>query len=273
MENPFLDQKNSLSKLKMFKIGVHSGKGGVGKTFVAVNVAYSLAAKGYKVGLVDADIDCPNVPKFLSVNSMLVREQGGSAKLEPVVHNGVKIVSTALFNPGKEDPIIIRGPIKHRMLLDFLQSVNWGDLDYLVIDLPPGTADVPLSAMQLAALDTLLLVTTPTKEAILDTTRALNMAKKLNVLILGLLENMSGEIFGSNAENIANSFDIPYLGSIPLSKETAQINENAEIAFLKNPVLFKIRDNLVDLIDGIRNSINLERSSRLVKSAQEMSKK
>ncbi len=246
MENPFLDQKESLSKLKMYKIGVHSGKGGVGKTFVAVNLAYSLAVKGYKVGLIDADIDCPNVPKFLSIHSILVRQQ--TTKLEPVVHNGVKVVSTALFNPGKEDPIIIRGPIKHRMLLDFLQSVNWGDLDYLIIDLPPGTADVPLSAMQLAALDSLILVSMPTKESLLDTSRAANMAKKLSVPILGLLENMSGDIFGSNAESIANSFGIPFLGSIPLSKETAQINENAEIAFLKNPNLFKIRDDLVELV-------------------------
>lgn len=243
MDNPFEAQKPSMQGV--YKLGVHSGKGGVGKTFLSVNVAYSLASSGFRVGLLDADIDCPNASKFLGINTLAAKD-GNSIK--PVVHNGVKLISTALLNPGSENPIIIRGPIKHNMLVTFLSSVQWGPLDYLVIDLPPGTADVPLSAMQLSALDGLLLITTPTKEALLDTARASNMAKKLGVSILGLIENMSGEVFGSHGPEAAKRLDVPYLGTIPLSKETARINEDSGIAFLSNPSLFSIRDKLLEHI-------------------------
>lgn len=241
MENPFEDQKNTIT-MNAYKLGVHSGKGGVGKTFISVNIAYSLANGGFRVGLLDADIDCPNVSKFLGIKAIALKED---KLIRPVVHDNVKIISTGLLNPGSENPIIIRGPIKHNMLLSFLQSVAWGELDYLILDLPPGTADVPLSAMQLSAIDGLVLVTAPTKEAILDTSRACNMAKRLNIKILGLIENMSGEIFGSHGAEIAKRLEVPYLGSIPLSKETAQINESAGIAFLQNHELYKIRDSLI----------------------------
>jgi ATP-binding protein involved in chromosome partitioning len=245
-QNPFEDQKQSIQKLsKIYKLGIHSGKGGVGKTFLSVNIAYSLAAAGYKVGLLDADIDCPNVSKFLSISAIATKS---GSKLYPIDHNGVKIISTALLNPPSEAPIIIRGPIKHNMLVSFLSASEWGDLDFLIIDLPPGTADVPLSAMQLSALDGLILVSAPTKEAILDTSRAANMAKKLGVKILGLVENMSGEIFGSHGEEMAKKLEVELLTSIPLSKETAQLNEKAEIAFLNNELLFPLRDRLMDKI-------------------------
>ena len=233
-----------MGKLPTFyKLGIHSGKGGVGKTFVSVNIAYSLASLGHRVGLLDADIDCPNVPKFLSIQSIVQRK--GNV-IYPVKYNGISIISTALFNPpGNENPIIIRGPIKHNMLMEFLNSVQWGELDYLVLDLPPGTADAPLSAMQLSALDGLILVTSPSKEALLDTARAANMARKLNVKILGLVENMSGEIFGSHGEEMARRIDVPFLGSIPLSKEIAMMNENSEIAFLADRSLHAVRDSIL----------------------------
>ena len=251
MENPFENQiTNHLSGV--YKLGIHSGKGGVGKTFLSVNLAYSLAAKGFKIGLLDADIDCPNVSKFLALNSLARTD---AKKIYPVLHNNVKLVSSALLNPsGSENPLIIRGPIKHNMLLSFLSSVEWGQLDYLVMDLPPGTADVPLSAMQLSAIDGLILISAPTKESLLDTARACNMAKKLQVKILGLVENMSGEIFGSSGEKAAKHLEIPYLGSIPLSRETAKINEAGEIAFLENPTLENLRSNLVDTILKASNS-------------------
>ena len=242
MDNPFSDQK---AKLKAYKLGVHSGKGGVGKTFLSVNLAYSLSSIGFRVGLLDADIDCPNVSRFLSMGGMAVKE---ASVIRPAVHNGVKIVSTALLNPGSENPIIIRGPIKHNMLVSFLNAVDWGELDFLVIDLPPGTADVPLSAMQLSALDGLVLVSAPTKESLLDTARACNMAKKLDVKILGLLENMSGEVFGSHGDEMARRLDVPYLGTIPLSKKTAQINERGGIAFLEDDTLHQIRGSLISKI-------------------------
>lgn len=243
MDNPFEEQK---VKLNAYKIGIHSGKGGVGKTFLSVNIAYSLQAVGYRVGILDADIDCPNVSKFLALRTIATKDGN---TLQPALHNGVKIISTALLNPsGSENPIIIRGPVKHNMLQSFFSAVKWGELDFLVIDLPPGTADVPLSAMQLSALDGIILVSAPTKESLLDTARAAAMAKKLSVPIIGLVENMSGEIFGSRGEEAAKRLDIPYLGSIPLTKENAQISERGGVAFLENPNLATIRDVLMEKI-------------------------
>ena len=246
MENPFEDQKKALSKLAgTFKLGIHSGKGGVGKTFLSVNIAYSLSAAGYKVGLLDADIDCPNVSKFLSLDS--IAHRSGNL-IRPVEHNGVRILSTALLNPPSENPIIIRGPVKHNMLASFLSAADWGPLDFLVIDLPPGTADVPLSAMQLSALDALILVSAPTKEAMLDTARAAAMARKLGVKILGLVENMSGEVFGSRGEEMAKRLDAELLASIPLSREIAQLNEKSGIAFLELDSLSGARSALLEKI-------------------------
>lgn len=240
MDNPFEAQKVRLGRA--YKLGVHSGKGGVGKTFISVNLAYSLAALGQRVGLLDADIDCPNVSRFLSINGMASKSGNSVAPLE---HKGVKIISTALLNPpGSENPLIIRGPVKHSMLQTFLTSVEWGELDFLIIDLPPGTADVPLSAMQLSALDALILVSAPTKESMLDTARAGNMARKLGVRILGLVENMSGEIFGSRGQEMSEKLGTELLASIPLSKETARINESGGIAFFENPALSGAREAL-----------------------------
>lgn len=251
MENPFEVQTAQIQQLPFFKLGIHSGKGGVGKTFNSINIAYLLAKNGFKVGILDADIDCPNVPKFLGLSSLMTKSDN---KYEPLLHNGVKIASTALLNPSSESPIIIRGPIKHRMLIDLLQNTNWGELDYLIIDLPPGTADVPLSAMQLSALDGLILVTMPTKESLIDTTRAANMAKKLSVNIIGLVENMSGDIFGNKGEEFARRLEIPYLGSIPLSKETATINEAGKIAFLENPALSSFSYSILNVVKACRKS-------------------
>lgn len=246
MDNPFEDQKRSLEKLSgAYKLGVHSGKGGVGKTFLSVNIAYSLAKAGLRVGLLDADIDCPNVSKFLSLSGIATRS--GNV-IYPVEKDGIRIISTALLSPPSESPIIIRGPIKHNMLLSFLSATEWGPLDFLVIDLPPGTADVPLSAMQLSALDGLILVSSPTKEALLDTARAANMAKKLGISILGLVENMSGEIFGTHGEEMAVKLGVDLISSIPLSRDTAQINERAGIAFLENAQLSSSRDAILQKI-------------------------
>ena len=248
MTLPFEAERSKISLIKASKIGVHSGKGGVGKTFLSVNLSYSLSVLlKSKVGLLDADIDCPNVTKLLNITKILSKDQHTNL-YEPIEHNGVKIISSASFNPLSENPIIIRGPIKHKMLVDFLQNTNWGNLDYLVVDLPPGTADVPLSAMQLSALDALILITTPSKEARLDTKRAANMAKKLGLKILGLVENMSGEIFGSFGEQTANELEVPFLGSIPLTKEIAEYNEKSEIAFLKLNETFSVRDKIIDAI-------------------------
>ncbi len=246
-ENPFESQKKAVSLLTGFRIGVHSGKGGVGKTFVSINIAYYLKSKGYEVGLLDADIDCPNVSTFLNLKIPLVRE---STQLNPILHNGVSIVSTGSLNPGSLNPIVIRGPIKHNMLYNFLANTKWPKLDYLVIDLPPGTADVPLSAMQLSAIDGLILVCAPTKESRIDTIRAANMAKSQNIRILGLVENFSGEVFGSIGENLSKELEIDFLGSIPLSANIAKLSNDSKIAFLEDSSLVKITLSILNSIKG-----------------------
>jgi ATP-binding protein involved in chromosome partitioning len=223
------------------KIGVHSGKGGVGKTFVACNLAMALAAEGHAVGLLDADVDCPNVPQFLNLKAEVQMDDEG--KIVPLLHKGIKILSTGFIQPDGE-PLIIRGPIKHRVLTDFLELGRWGELDYLIIDFPPGTSDVPLSAMQYADLTGVILVTTPHKESIADVTRACHMARKLGIPIIGLIENMSGDIFGSKGEQVAQHLNVPYLGSIPLRKDIRELAEQGEPAFLY-PVLDSFTSSLL----------------------------
>jgi len=221
--------KQSLKNIK-YKIGVHSGKGGVGKTFVSCNLAMLLAAEGYSVGLLDADVDCPNIQDFLNISAELMLDD--KEQLIPLVYKGVKIVSTG-FIQDKEEALIIRGPIKHRVLTDFLEKTLWGPLDYLVIDFPPGTSDIPLSAMQYADLTGIILVTTPQKEAVADATRAANMAKRLGIRIIGLIENMSGEVFGSKGEQLAKKLGVEFIGSIPLEREIRELSDRGEAAFLE----------------------------------------
>lgn len=231
------------------KIGIHSGKGGVGKTFLACNIAMLLAAEGYETGLLDADIDCPNVHTFLGLNkSMEVNED---EKLLPVLYRNVKIVSTGfLQNDG--EPLIIRGPIKHRVLMDFLEKTTWGPLDYLVIDFPPGTSDVPLSAMQFADLSGVIFITTPQKESVLDVTRAVTMARSLGIPIIGIVENMSGEIFGNIGKALAEKLEIPFLGEIPLSREIRELSENGEAALLATDTIEHTASQILAALSNIK---------------------
>jgi ATP-binding protein involved in chromosome partitioning len=213
-------------------IGVHSGKGGVGKTFVAVNLAYALAATGKTVGLLDADIDCPNIVKFLNLRDMALNGTR-EGRIYPMEYKGVKLVSTHFLSDAPAEPMIVRGPIKHKVLAELLSQVEWGELDTLVIDLPPGTSDVPMSSMMIGNMSGMVIVTTPQKEAVMDAKKSVLMAKDLDVPVLGILENMSGEVFGTGSgERLAEELEVPFLGSVPLAKEIRQMNEEAQFALL-----------------------------------------
>ncbi len=196
------------------KIGVYSGKGGVGKTTVAVNLATTLAQAGCKVGLLDVDIDCPNVNKVLGVTEPPDYVDG---EIKPAEKWGVKVVSMAFFQEKEDEAIIWRGPMIHNAINQFLQSTAWGDLDYLVVDLPPGTSDSPLTVMQTIPMDGFVVVSTPQQLANVDAKRCINMIRKLNLNIVGVVENYTGDIFGEGGgEAMAGEVEAPFLGRMAL---------------------------------------------------------
>ncbi|MBI4310647.1 MAG: Mrp/NBP35 family ATP-binding protein [Chloroflexi bacterium] len=196
------------------KIGVYSGKGGVGKTTVAVNIAVALAQQGLAVGLLDVDIDCPNAHRVIGAHEPPAYTDG---IFTPAQAWGVKVMSMGFLQENEEEAIIMRGPMIHNVINQFLQSTEWGDLDYLVADLPPGTSDAPLTVMQTLQMDGFVVVTTPQSLAKLDAKRSINMIRKMNVPVLGVVENMSGDVFGKGAgEELAREMGTEFLGRLEL---------------------------------------------------------
>ncbi len=203
-------------------VAVHSGKGGVGKTFVAVNLAAFLAEKGYKVGLLDADVDCPNILHLLKAEGKLLAD--ARKMIVPLEKFGMKIVSMAPLLNSEDEALMWRGPVVSRVLEQFLYDVAWGDLDVLVVDLPPGTSDIPITLYHMLPRCETLLVTTPHQLGLLDAKKAAALAKRMNVRILGIVENMGGEVFGKNrGAEVAEKLGVPFLGSISLHAAYAQI--------------------------------------------------
>ncbi|MBK9312905.1 MAG: Mrp/NBP35 family ATP-binding protein [Acidobacteria bacterium] len=205
-------------------IAVSSGKGGVGKSTVAVNLAVSLALMGARTGILDTDVYGPNVPIMMGGKDMPMAK--GNILIPPVYH-GVKTMSIGLLNPG-DKAVVWRGPMLHSAVNQFLRQVEWGELDYLVVDMPPGTGDVQLSLAQMVSIAGAVLVTTPQEVALSDVRKAYNMFDQLHVPILGIVENMSyfecpndGEkffIFGNGGgEALAERYDVPFLGAIPIA--------------------------------------------------------
>ena len=205
-------------------IAVSSGKGGVGKSTVAVNIAVALSLDGARVGLMDADVYGPNVPIMMGASD--ARPEVDVNRLVPIEAYGVRIMSMAFLQPG-DKPMIVRGPILHGLVKQFLSDVKWGELDYLIVDMPPGTGDVQLSLAQLVPVQGAVLVTTPQDVAIADVRRALRMFETVAIPILGVVENMSYfvapdtgtryDIFGAGGgEKLAAMYRVPFLGSIPL---------------------------------------------------------
>ena len=205
---------DALSKIS-HKIGVYSGKGGVGKTTVAVNLAVTLASEGHRVGILDVDIDCPNVVRAMKVAQRPLATE--DRKMVPPERFGVKVMSMGFFQENEEEAIIWRGPMVHNAINQLLQSTEWDELDYLIVDLPPGTSDSPLTVMQTLDLDGFVVVTTPQELAKIDAKRSINMIRKLKLNVLGVVENLSGDVFGSDAgEELAREMDLKFLGRINL---------------------------------------------------------
>lgn len=196
-------------------IAVSSGKGGVGKSTVATNLAVSLADAGARVGLIDADILNPNIPQMFGLGSG--RPKVINNKMQPLEVYGVKLISTG-FLTSPDKPMIMRGPMLHGAIRQFFTDVEWGKLDYMIVDLPPGTGDAPLSLAQSFPLTGSIIVTQPQGVAISDAIRAAAMFDQLNVPILGVVENMAGDFFGTGGgEKLAEERDIPFLGRVPLA--------------------------------------------------------
>lgn len=227
-QQPSLPDRQGIAGVKNI-IAVSSGKGGVGKSTVSVNLAVALAQMGAKVGLMDADIYGPNTPNMMGLSQAVVAvEQGGQGEiLEPAFNYGVKLVSMAfLIDP--DQPVIWRGPMLNGIIRKFLYQVNWGDLDYLIVDMPPGTGDAQLTLAQAVPMSGVVIVTTPQTVALLDARRGLKMFQQLGVPILGIAENMSYfvppdmpdksyDIFGSDGgKQTAQELGLPLLGCVPL---------------------------------------------------------
>src|SRR5882762_3169643 len=204
-------------------IAVGSGKGGVGKTTVSVNLAVALTKLGHKVGLMDADVYGPNVPLMMGVRAT---PQSIGERIQPIEKHGVRIMSMGFLNPG-DKPLVWRGPMLHSVIQQFLRGVDWGELDYLIIDLPPGTGDVQLTLIQTAPLTGAVVVTTPSDVSLEDARKAVHMFQQVRVPILGLVENMSylkcphcGErvdVFSyGGGRKTAETMNVHFLGELPL---------------------------------------------------------
>ncbi len=224
-------------------IAVSSGKGGVGKSTVAVNLAVALAAQGAKVGIMDADVYGPNIPMMLGTGYDQPEVLNG--QLQPVEAHGIKMISMAVLVP-RDKPMILRGPMLHGVVRQFLTDVNWGELDYLIVDMPPGTGDVQLSLAQLVPVQGAVLVTTPQEVSLSDVRRAIKMFEQVAVPVLGVIENMSYfiapdtgnkyEIFGSGGgQRICDEYDLNFLGQVPLGMEVRESGDKGIPVVVSNP--------------------------------------
>lgn len=244
MHNPDTDEKiqqrnDNLKKIK-HRIIVQSGKGGVGKSTVAVNLAYALTLNGYTVGIIDVDIHGPSVAKMTGIEGKpLMADATGRAKPVEALSN-LHVLSMASMIETQDTPVIWRGPMKIGVIKQFLEDIEWPELDYLIVDCPPGTGDEPLSIIQyLERVDGTVIVSTPQDVAFLDARKSISFSHKLNLPILGIIENMAGficphchqrtDIFKSGgAEKAAKDFDIEILGSIPIDTDIVESGDTGK---------------------------------------------
>jgi Mrp family chromosome partitioning ATPase len=252
-----------MNKIK-YKIAVMSGKGGVGKSTISVNIAATFAKKGYKTGIIDADIHGPNVPKMFGVEGKDLKfDKKGIIPIESI--QGIKIMSIGFLLTSQDDPIIWRGPAQTGAIKQFLSEISWGDLDVLIIDNPPGTGDIPLTVLQtIPSLDGVIIVSTPQSVVQEDVVKSINLVKNLNIPIIGIIENMSGFIcpeckneifiFGKDGgAKIAEEMGIPFLGKLPLNIETAASSDIGTPIVIKEPES-EISRRISDIVKKIEDS-------------------
>jgi len=238
-------------------VGVVSGKGGVGKSMVTSMLAVLMSRMGYKVGILDADITGPSIPKTFGINSRAMQNEIGILPAE--TKTGIKIMSINLMLDQKESPVLWRGPVIAGAVKQFWHDVVWGDLDHLFIDCPPGTGDVPLTVFQSIPLDGAVIVTSPQDLVSMIVKKAYNMANLMNIPVLGIVENMSYvvcpdcgksfNIFGSGSESVAEELGIKLLGKMPIDVSLAQMVDNGEFERFDN-------EYLIDAAKEIDKTIN-----------------
>ena len=225
-------------------VAVGSGKGGVGKSSVTALIAAELTRRGQRVGILDADITGPSIPKLLGLSGPLVDRGEG---IEPAgTPSGISVVSSQFMIEDEQTPVIWRGPLVTRLITQFFGSVHWGDLDYLLIDMPPGTSDVPLTVFQTIPIDGMVFVLTPQELAALIVKKAMNMARDLHVPLLGVVENMAWitcphchqrtDLFGaSRVDQVAREYGIPMLGSLPVLPPVSELSDSGRLEQLASP--------------------------------------
>ncbi|VUT24664.1 MAG: antiporter inner membrane protein [Candidatus Methanolliviera sp. GoM_asphalt] len=239
------EEQDKLREHIKHTIMVISGKGGVGKSTVSANLAYALNSFGKDVGLVDADIHGPTIPKLLGMENVKLNSTPEGKILPAIVPPGLKVISMAFLVPDSDAPIIWRGPMKYNAIKQFLQDAQWGNIEYLIVDLPPGTGDESISIAQLTGADGSIIVTTPQSVALLNSRKAVGFAQKMSIPIIGIIENMSGficphcgervDIFGEGGgERTAEEFGLPFLGRIPLDKKICDGGEAGRPMIIDN---------------------------------------
>jgi ATP-binding protein involved in chromosome partitioning len=229
------------------KVAVMSGKGGVGKSLVTVNLAAALTAKGKRVGILDADIHGPTVPKMLGMKGAQLEASAEGGIIAPTSPSGIKVASMDFLLPTQDAPVIWRGPLKMSAIRQLLSEVEWGDLDFLLIDLPPGTGDEALTVLQLLQdIDGVIIVTMPNEVSGQVVEKSVTFARQLKAPVIGLVENMSYlicphcgdriDLFGEGiAEKIAKSMGVPFLGAIPLDPRVAKDSDSGKPFAMENP--------------------------------------
>jgi len=253
------------------RIAVFSGKGGVGKTTVSVNIAFSFQDKGLSAGILDADITGPNAAKMLGIKDELIIL---NQTIIPFEKNGVKMVSIAgLIQPGQ--PVIWRGPLRSKLINQFLADVAWGELDFLIADLPPGTGDEILTISQKMKPDYAVIVTTPQEVSVIDAERAINMAKKLEIPFIGVIENMSGficplcknkiDLFDSGGgKKLADEYNVQFLGSIPIDIDVRILSDKGE-SIIYNKPNSEVSHSFKSILNKIEEHFNETGSNQVIK--------